>query len=136
MALETSAEQPVPVRTVLQLVGGWIGRLGRVWVYDPFGRSESAGFTPLVAAGEWSDALRTSEALAGAAHGDQENAASKWWDQEAATLVAPAGRLALLIGASKEDQARATLSPFAWSESLSLPDSRNRILLIGTGPKP
>ncbi len=32
MALETSAESPVPVRTVLQLVGGWIGRLGRVWV--------------------------------------------------------------------------------------------------------
>ena len=32
MPLETSAEQPVPVRTVLQLVGGWIGRLGRVWV--------------------------------------------------------------------------------------------------------
>jgi exodeoxyribonuclease VII large subunit len=32
VALETSAEQPVPVRTVLQLVGGWIGRLGQVWV--------------------------------------------------------------------------------------------------------
>jgi exodeoxyribonuclease VII large subunit len=32
VALETSAEQPVPVRTVLQLVGGWIGRLGRVLV--------------------------------------------------------------------------------------------------------
>jgi exodeoxyribonuclease VII large subunit len=32
VALETSAEQPVPVRTVLQLVSGWIGRLGRVWV--------------------------------------------------------------------------------------------------------
>jgi exodeoxyribonuclease VII large subunit len=32
VALETSAESPVPVRTVLQLVGGWIGRLGRVWV--------------------------------------------------------------------------------------------------------
>ncbi len=32
MALDTSAESPVPVRTVLQLVGGWIGRLGRVWV--------------------------------------------------------------------------------------------------------
>ncbi|HLJ99597.1 MAG TPA: exodeoxyribonuclease VII large subunit [Streptosporangiaceae bacterium] len=30
--METSAEQPVPVRTVLQLVAGWIGRLGRVWV--------------------------------------------------------------------------------------------------------
>ncbi len=32
MALDTSADAPVPVRTVLQLVGGWIGRLGRVWV--------------------------------------------------------------------------------------------------------
>ena len=32
MALDTSAESPVPVRTVLQLVSGWIGRLGRVWV--------------------------------------------------------------------------------------------------------
>ncbi|GAA0945793.1 exodeoxyribonuclease VII large subunit [Actinocorallia libanotica] len=32
MALQTSAEAPVPVRTVLQLVGGWIGRLGRIWV--------------------------------------------------------------------------------------------------------
>lgn len=32
MALETSAESPIPVRTVLRLVGDWIGRLGRVWV--------------------------------------------------------------------------------------------------------
>jgi exodeoxyribonuclease VII large subunit len=32
VALETSAEQPVPVRTVLQAVGGWIGRLGQIWV--------------------------------------------------------------------------------------------------------
>ena len=32
MALETSAESPVPVRTVLQAVSGWIGRLGRIWV--------------------------------------------------------------------------------------------------------
>ena len=32
MALDTSADSPVPVRTVLQLVGGWIARLGRVWV--------------------------------------------------------------------------------------------------------
>jgi exodeoxyribonuclease VII large subunit len=30
--LETSEESPVPVRTVLRLVGDWIGRLGRVWV--------------------------------------------------------------------------------------------------------
>jgi exodeoxyribonuclease VII large subunit len=32
VALDTSAESPVPVRTVLQLVGGWIGKLGRIWV--------------------------------------------------------------------------------------------------------
>src|SRR6202046_1750173 len=29
MALETSADSPVPVRTVMRLVGEWIGRLGR-----------------------------------------------------------------------------------------------------------
>lgn len=32
MALESSASSPVPVRTVLRLVGDWIGRLGRIWV--------------------------------------------------------------------------------------------------------
>lgn len=32
MGLDTTAESPVPVRTVLQAVGGWIGRLGRIWV--------------------------------------------------------------------------------------------------------
>ena len=32
MPLETSAESPVPVRTVMRLVGEWVGRLGRVWV--------------------------------------------------------------------------------------------------------
>jgi exodeoxyribonuclease VII large subunit len=32
MPLETSAESPIPVRTVLRLVGEWVGRLGRVWV--------------------------------------------------------------------------------------------------------
>jgi exodeoxyribonuclease VII large subunit len=30
--LETSEQSPVPVRTVLRLVGEWIGRLGKVWV--------------------------------------------------------------------------------------------------------
>ena len=32
MPLESSVEAPVPVRTVLRLVGDWIGRLGRIWV--------------------------------------------------------------------------------------------------------
>jgi exodeoxyribonuclease VII large subunit len=32
MPLESSASSPVPVRTVLRLVGDWVGRLGRIWV--------------------------------------------------------------------------------------------------------
>ncbi|GAA3200011.1 exodeoxyribonuclease VII large subunit [Actinocorallia longicatena] len=32
MGVETSPEAPVPVRQVLNMVGGWIGRLGRIWV--------------------------------------------------------------------------------------------------------
>ncbi|MHB1876558.1 MAG: exodeoxyribonuclease VII large subunit [Streptosporangiaceae bacterium] len=32
MPVQTSAEAPLPVRTVLRMVGDWIGRLGRVWV--------------------------------------------------------------------------------------------------------
>ncbi|HEY9351126.1 MAG TPA: exodeoxyribonuclease VII large subunit, partial [Acidothermales bacterium] len=32
MALQTSAERPVPVRVISQAIGGWIGRLGAVWV--------------------------------------------------------------------------------------------------------
>ena len=32
MPLESSASAPVPVRTVLRLVGDWIGHLGRIWV--------------------------------------------------------------------------------------------------------
>ena len=32
MAVETSAEQPIPVRTVARHIGDWVARLGRVWV--------------------------------------------------------------------------------------------------------
>jgi exodeoxyribonuclease VII large subunit len=32
MALQSSAEQPIPVRTVSEAVAGWIARLGAVWV--------------------------------------------------------------------------------------------------------
>jgi exodeoxyribonuclease VII large subunit len=32
MPLQTTPEAPVPVRTVLRLVGDWVGRLGRIWV--------------------------------------------------------------------------------------------------------
>ena len=32
MPLESSPEQPVPLRTVTRLIAEWVGRLGRVWV--------------------------------------------------------------------------------------------------------
>jgi exodeoxyribonuclease VII large subunit len=32
VALQTSADRPAPVRAISQAIGGWIGRLGAVWV--------------------------------------------------------------------------------------------------------
>lgn len=64
-------------------------RLGQVWVYDPFGDADSAGFTPLVPAASWPGAIRAGEALASAAHPDQANAANEFWDKEAASMLAP-----------------------------------------------
>jgi exodeoxyribonuclease VII large subunit len=32
MPLESTAENPVPVRTVARAIGDWVGRLGRIWV--------------------------------------------------------------------------------------------------------
>ncbi|TDQ54800.1 exodeoxyribonuclease VII large subunit [Actinorugispora endophytica] len=32
MGMESTPESPQPVRVVLQAVGGWVGRLGRIWV--------------------------------------------------------------------------------------------------------
>src|SRR6201981_2162102 len=45
MALETSAESPVPVRTVLRLVGDWITRLGRIWVEGQIAELNRRGST-------------------------------------------------------------------------------------------
>ena len=45
MPLETSAEAPVPVRTVMRLVGDWIGRLGRVWVEGQIAELNRRGST-------------------------------------------------------------------------------------------
>ena len=49
----------------------------------------------------------------------------------AAALVAPAGRLSLLIGASQQVQAQASLPHFLWSEPVPFPGSSARILLTG-----
>ncbi len=49
----------------------------------------------------------------------------------AASLVAPSGRLALLISSAQQDQARSTLPDLKWSDPYPIPHSRSRILLVG-----
>jgi 16S rRNA (guanine527-N7)-methyltransferase len=49
----------------------------------------------------------------------------------AATLLAPQGRLALLISTSQLDPTRATIPSFTWNPPIPIPQSQSRILLIG-----
>jgi 16S rRNA (guanine527-N7)-methyltransferase len=53
----------------------------------------------------------------------------------AANLLAPSGRLALLIGSHQLNQARATLPGLSWQPAIALPQSQSRHLLIGS-PEP
>jgi 16S rRNA (guanine527-N7)-methyltransferase len=48
----------------------------------------------------------------------------------AAALVAPSGRLALLISSAQEEETHSTLPGFNWSTPSPIPHSRSRILLI------
>ena len=48
----------------------------------------------------------------------------------AAALVAPAGRLALLIGAAQQSEAHSTLPDLHWSSPIPIPESRSRVLLL------
>jgi exodeoxyribonuclease VII large subunit len=43
--LETSAQSPVPVRTVLRLVGEWVTKLGRIWVEGQIAELNKRGGT-------------------------------------------------------------------------------------------
>ncbi len=52
----------------------------------------------------------------------------------AATLLAPSGRLALLIASSQLDQARSTLPHLSWHSPIPIPQSKSRILLTGNVP--
>lgn len=45
MPLETSEQSPVPVRTVLRLVGEWIGRLGSIWIEGQIAELSRRGST-------------------------------------------------------------------------------------------
>jgi 16S rRNA (guanine527-N7)-methyltransferase len=49
----------------------------------------------------------------------------------AASLLAPSGRLALLIGAAQADHARNALPTLTWSTPCPIPASDSRILVIG-----
>ena len=49
----------------------------------------------------------------------------------AAALVRKSGRLALLIGSSQADRARELLSSFKWEVPSQIPQSRERVALIG-----
>jgi 16S rRNA (guanine527-N7)-methyltransferase len=50
----------------------------------------------------------------------------------AQSLLAPAGRLALLIGETQAPIARQALRSLAWSSPIRLPGSQSRALLVGT----
>jgi 16S rRNA (guanine527-N7)-methyltransferase len=49
----------------------------------------------------------------------------------AAVLVAPSGRLAILIGQAQLDRARQLVSYFQWADPVKLPQSSSRFLLLG-----
>jgi 16S rRNA G527 N7-methylase RsmG len=52
----------------------------------------------------------------------------------AARLVAPGGRLALLISSAQLDQARASLPHFSWTTPEPIPLSESRVLVVAHRP--
>ena len=53
----------------------------------------------------------------------------------AANLVAPRGRLALLIGSAQLSQARSSLAHFLWEEATPIPASNSRVLAVAHRPQ-
>jgi 16S rRNA (guanine527-N7)-methyltransferase len=56
--------------------------------------------------------------------------------EAASTLVSDGGRLALLIGANQAEVARKSLPQFTWQQPIPIPESRERVLLIGSKGRP
>ncbi|CAM3872745.1 exodeoxyribonuclease VII large subunit [Nocardiopsis rhodophaea] len=48
MGMESSPESPQPVRVVMQAIGGWIGRLGRIWVEGQIAELNRRGGTVFI----------------------------------------------------------------------------------------
>ncbi len=53
----------------------------------------------------------------------------------AARLVAPAGRIVLLVGEPQIESAKALLPRFSWSGAVNVPGSSRRVLLVGMATK-
>lgn len=71
-------------------------RLGRVWVWDPFG-PRSSGWSPLAGCDDWGGALRRAKWLA-SANGAVSSDAARFWNEEASKLLAPLLHAAALEG--------------------------------------
>lgn len=68
----------------------WRRKLGRVWVWDPFGERVCARWSPLLGCHEWSGALRRARWLASVGDGDgSRSEAAAFWREEGAKLLAP-----------------------------------------------
>jgi 16S rRNA (guanine527-N7)-methyltransferase len=56
--------------------------------------------------------------------------------QISAALLTPGGKLALLVGSSQQEIAASPLQSFLWSSARPIPQSKSRVLLVGTSPRP
>lgn len=84
-------------RDVLDLVGDRRARRGRLWIFDPFS-PDSTRWTPIVGCSDWSHALRQAQWLAEAS-ADNDSTIARYWQGEAAKLLAPLLHAAALVQA-------------------------------------
>ncbi|UTI66142.1 type IV secretory system conjugative DNA transfer family protein [Paraconexibacter antarcticus] len=74
-------------RDVLELAAGRAHEERKVWVFDPFS-DDSTSWTPIAGCEEWSHALRQGQWLADATT-DGDSSVARYWQGEAAKLLAP-----------------------------------------------
>jgi type IV secretion system protein VirD4 len=84
-------------RDILDLVGERRAKRGRLWIFDPFS-NDSTRWTPIVGCSDWSHALRQAQWLADAS-ANNDSAVARYWQGEAAKLLAPLLHAAALIQA-------------------------------------
>ena len=88
---------------VASVCSRWRGQLGDVLVWDPFSPNGSACWTPLDGCEHWGYALRQAYWLAQASAGSgDQHAAARFWNVEAAKLLAPLLHAAALSGAGMD----------------------------------